>query len=394
MDLILKKVGRARARLMLSRFRQLFVYYLAGAWAVAAMVASAARPGFLPFLVGFFAAGVAGSIAAAIHALVTRPSTRTAAFALDRASGLRERLSTALLVRSSGSPVDRAIVEDAVRSAPAADPALIPLSPVRRGWWPVVPPLVFVATLALPGVARDATVNPALAAGGSISVPAPIRKEASSGLWRRAFHLERRAGERDLPELRDLAESMRQISEEIRRSEMSQAEALSKISRLEEKARDRRKELTERAGVRDPQMRNMEGGSASGAGDEKAKRAEEMDRKVGELKQKIEDVKKQLAKGGPEGATRDLQKALGELAKELEGLGSKEMEDLGGRLEKFAEGKEGADPEALSKLLETMDRELKTFDGLIEGLGMLDGELDALRALKGEFADKLLKCPT
>lgn len=394
MDVILKKVRRARARLVLSRFRQLFVYYLAGAWAAAAVVSAASRPGFIPLLVGFFAAGVAGILAAAVHALVARPSPRTAALALDRASGLRERLSTAILVRSSASPVDRAVVEDAVRAAPAADPALIPLSRVRRGWWPAIPPLVFVASLAVPGLARVTTGDPAMAAEASISVPAPIRKEASSGLWRRAFHLERRAGERDLPELRDLAQAMRQISEEIRRSEMSQAEALSKLSRLEEKARERRKELSERAGVRDPQMRNMEGGSASAPGDEKSRRAEELDRKMAELKQKLEETKSLLAKGGPEGAAKDLQKALSELGKELEGLGSRELEGLGGELEKLGEGDKPVDPEALSKLLETMDRELKDFDGLMEGLGLLDGELEALRALKGDFTGKFFKCPT
>jgi hypothetical protein len=388
-DVILRMVGRARGRLTFSRFRQLAVYHVAGGAAVATLAAWIDRPGFVPVLGIFAVALVAGLISAAIHARVTRPSIRTAALALDRASGLRERLATALLVGNGTSPAELAVLEDASRIASSADPAQIPLRRVRRAWWPAIPPLIFVASLALPRLTSEAGIGTALIGDPTIPVPAPIRKEESAGLRRRAFDLERAAGERDLPELKELAQAMRQISEDMRRSEMSQAEALSKLSRLEDKAKERKKELSEQAGLRDAMMRNGENGASSAAGEEAARRAEELDRKVQELKSKLEKAKDELAKAGAEGRNAEMQAALMELGRELEDLGAKDMGELGRRLEKLAA--EG-DAEALAKMLETLDGELEDLEDALDGLEMLEGEIEALQAMKGRFAGAGKEC--
>ena len=375
---------------MLSRFRQLAVLYAAGGAAAATVAAWIGRPGALVVLAAYGAALGAGLVAAAIHAAIARPSIRTAALALDRASGTRERLATALLVRAGSTPAELAVVEDATRAAASADPSLIPLGRVRRAWWPAVPPLLFVASLALPRFTADARPGAAFDPAAAIDVPAPIRKEESTGLRKRAFDLERVAAERDLPELKELAQAMRQISSEIRRSEMSQAEALSKLSRLEDKAKERKRELANEAGLRDPQaMRRNDDGSPGAASEEAARRAEEMDRKVAELKAKIDELKKELGKPGAEGKSPEIQAKLAELGRQLEGLGAKEMGDLGRALDKAAE--EG-DAEALAKMMETLDGEMDDLEGMLDGMALLEGELEALKAMKGRFAGEGKAC--
>ena len=382
MDVILKMAGRARTRLMLSEYRQHAVYHVAGALAVATIISWIVRPGGFPVFLTYLCAVGAGLISAAVHAAYSRPSIRTAALALDQASGLRERLSTALLVRSATTPAEVAVLEDASRVAASADPGQIPLAPVRRGWWPLVPPLVFVASLALPNFTRAGSLLPKLDAQESAVVPAPIRKEESSGLRRRAFDLEHKAAERNLPEMKDLAQAMRQISEDMRKSEMNQADALTKLSKLEDKVRERRKELAQEAGLQSSMFRKGEGGNASAAADEASRRAEELNKKVEELKAKIDKAKGELGKPGADGKSPEIQAMLAELGKQLEGLEGKDLEGLAKELEKAAA--EG-DPKELEKLLEAMKGEAQELEGLLEGMDMLADELGELQAMKGRF---------
>jgi hypothetical protein len=389
MDAVLKMVGRARTRLMLGRFRQLAVYHVAAAVALATLAAWIVRPGGPTIFWMYLGGAGAGLVSAAIHAASSRPSVRTAALALDHASGLRERFATALLVRSGTSPAELAVIEDASRHAGSADPGRIPLGDLRRAWWPAVPPLLFVASLALPSFARDPNLVPSVDPLASIPVPAPIRKEESTGLRRRAFDLERAAGERDIAELKELAQSMRQISEEIRRSELSQSEALAKLSRLEDKARERKKELAEEAGIQGPHMNRSDGGQASAASDQASRRAEELDRKVQEIKAKLEKAKEELAKAGPDGKSPEVLAALAELGRQLEGLESKDAGALGRELEKLAgEG----DAEALEKMLESIEGEMENLEGLLEGMDLLDSEIEELQAMKGRFAGEGKAC--
>jgi hypothetical protein len=392
MEVILRMARRARTRLMLGRFRQLAIDHAAAAFATATVAAWIFRPGAMGVMEMYAVAAAAALVTAAVHARVVRPSLRTAALALDRASRLRERLSTALLVQGSMTPADRAVVEDAMRIAASADPAQIPLGSTRRAGWPLVPPLLFLASLALPAFLPEGGPVPTLDARASIPIPAPLRKEESAGLRRRAFELERAAGERDLPELKDLAQAMREISEELRRSEMTQAEALSKLSRLEDKARERRKELEKEAGLQDPRVRSGEGGNASAAADEAARRAEELDKKAEELKKKLEKAKEELGKAGPEGATPEMRAAIAELARQLEGLeglGGQDLGELGKQLEEAA-GE--ADPKALEEMLKSLEGELGELEGLLEGMGMLEGELEELQAMKGRVTGEGKAC--
>jgi chromosome segregation ATPase len=260
---------------------------------------------------------------------------------------------------------------------------------VRRAWWPVLPPLVFLASLALPRVAADPARDFPPDALASIPVPAPIRKEESTGLRRRAFDLERAAGERDLPDLKELAQAMRQISEELRRSEMSKSDALSKLSRLEDQVKERKKEFSQEAGLRDSHTRQPDGGATSPAGEEAARRAEEFDRKLQDLKAQLEQARSELAKAGKEGKSLELQAALDKLGRELEGLDAAKMGELGKELEKLAE--EG-DAEALGKMLESLDGELDDLEGLMDGIELLEGELEALKAMKGRVAGDFKTC--
>lgn len=75
------------------------------------------RPGY--WLLGIAVAAVALSV---VISLRRRPSALSCAIAIDERLGLREKFSTALLLRRSDDPFARAVIEDAEQTATRVDP--------------------------------------------------------------------------------------------------------------------------------------------------------------------------------------------------------------------------------------------------------------------------------
>jgi hypothetical protein len=119
MSTVEKQVGHARRRLTSNVFAQwLSVGVLAagGLWALAIVVVRLfALP--VPLGHGAWLAATAAAVFALVWTAVVRPSPLYAAVALDAAAGLKERLSTALLVQRSADPFARAAVNDAEKAA-------------------------------------------------------------------------------------------------------------------------------------------------------------------------------------------------------------------------------------------------------------------------------------
>jgi hypothetical protein len=225
-------------------------------------------------------------------------------------------------------------------------------------------------------------------------VPAPIRKEESRRLQMRAFELEKRAREQNVPELKDLAAAMREAAELIRKPEVRQNEALAKISNLEEKARERREELARDAAFSQNFLKKPEAGGDSSDSTQASKKAAELDRKLSELQAKVDAAQKMLtddAKGGAD--SKELKEALMGLADELKGLEGQSFDELERQLQEMGENGAPADRESLEKLLESLEGELDELDDTLDEWDLLEDELEMLQALKGKFAGRMGKCP-
>jgi hypothetical protein len=395
MDELLRRVRAARRRLTAARGAQLAIYYVLAAALVAAALAWVARWTMVPVWPASGAALGAAMLAAMVHAVATRPSMRTAALALDRATGLEERVTTALSLREAASPAAAAVIADAIQAVRAADASRIAMDRPRRAAWLAAPALLLVAGLLLPDLSRTGGANSAAAAAAETAVvPAPIRKEQRERLNLRAFELEKRAREQKRPELKDLAEAMRDASEELRKPEIKQSEALAKLSRVEEKAKERRDELSKDPKFADNVMKRIDEKDGSGVESaEAAKKAAALDKKLEELQQKLEKAKKAMEDASKQGGdAQKLKEALKELGKELDDLEGRSFDDIGKKLDEMAEGAGAPDEKELEKLLESLDGEMQDLDGLLDEFEALGDELEALGEMKGRFAGKCPMC--
>ncbi len=119
MSTVTKQVARTRARLAASLFFQQFAFALlmaAGAWALVTLTVRLTALELPVWIVGGGVAGLA-LLVAIIATFATRPSALTSAVALDRAAGLKERISTAIAIERLDDPFARAAVSDAERIA-------------------------------------------------------------------------------------------------------------------------------------------------------------------------------------------------------------------------------------------------------------------------------------
>ena len=119
MSLLDRQIGRARKRLtnniLLERL-SVGVLLAAGLWGLTVLVVRLFALG-VPLWHGAWMAALLAVLIALIAAAVARPSALQAAVALDGAAGLKERLSTALVVRRQTDPFVRAAVKDAEQVA-------------------------------------------------------------------------------------------------------------------------------------------------------------------------------------------------------------------------------------------------------------------------------------
>jgi len=150
MSMLDQQVGRARRRLSNNVFLQWLsvgVLLAGGLWTLAILVVRLfALP--VPLVYGAWVAAVVAALFALIWTGVTRPSALHAAVTLDAAAGLKERLSTALLVRGLADPFARAAVNDAEKAASRLHvPAHIRHRPPAL--WPWSTAVVLVALILL-----------------------------------------------------------------------------------------------------------------------------------------------------------------------------------------------------------------------------------------------------
>jgi hypothetical protein len=215
----------------------------------------------------------------------------------------------------------------------------------------------------------------------SAPVPEPVRKEESARLRRRAFNLEKLARDVDRPELKDLAEQMRRVSEELRKEETSKNEALAKISSLEEKARQAMEQLA----MKYPQnlMKRIRETGQSGA-KEGEHRGTDPGKKAADLARAVASLREKLARESPTAQDRQALESLADELKDAFGDDAP-FKDLQQKLEELL--KNGADPNDL----QTLKDALAAIEGDLEDLELLDilsDELVELFASKDDLAEE------
>lgn len=345
MSLLEQQVGRARRRLTAIAFvehlsRGLLV--AGGLWAAGVLVVRLAAWD-VPLWRGGWMAIAAAAIFALAAALWRRPGPLGAAIVLDAAAGLKERLSTALVVQRSADAFAQAAVSDAERAAGRVHvpthiryrvPTLWPWSLATVG--AAVLLAAFLPPLGVFGSERQA--------GPSVS-PAEIEAEQraiQTELDRQLDALQELA--RDNPNLKDAAEALTPLDpaptphltpEDLRREA---------VKRLDAAGDKLRQELAAAEGSpAEPMRRMLEGlsakeGEQAGAKLSRALAEGDFDAAQGalaELQAQMEGLDAQAGDPAAQRQLGELRSQLDELAKQIEGLDNtlamqKELENKAG----------------------------------------------------------------
>ena len=177
------------------------------------------------------------STAALVLWFFNRTHERDAAFIIDESLGLEDRVATAHLIIERGGPkgpLEEALIEDTAERA--GDQAASSVIPLRIRKWHALAPLSLIALLAaLMITPRALPVTEALAA-------------ERNAIDNAADHLERTAAEveQDVPdgtETATLAAEQAELGRRLRRSTVTRADALKRLSGLEERIRRRHDDL-------------------------------------------------------------------------------------------------------------------------------------------------------
>ncbi|MEW6200001.1 MAG: hypothetical protein AB1601_15225 [Planctomycetota bacterium] len=360
MSLLDQQIDRARRRLTVMAFVEHLSYGVlvaAGLWAIGIVVVRLAAWS-VPLWHGGWMAAAAAAIFALAAAVWKCPGPLGAAIVLDAAAGLKERLSTALVVQRSNDPFARAAVSDAERSAGRVHvpthiryraPALWPWSLATVG-----AAVLLAAFLPPLGVfAGERRVGPSVS-------PAELEAEQhaiQTALDRQLDALQELA--RDNPNLKDIAEALTPLDptptpqltpEDLRREA---------VKRLDAAGDKLRQELAAAEGSpAEPMRRMLEGLSAKGGEQAGAKLSRALAEgdfgaaqgALAELQAQTEGLDAQAGDPAAQRQLGELRSQLEELAKQIEGL------DNTLAMQKELENKAGLSEAQARELLEELAR--------------------------------------
>lgn len=401
MSTIEKQVRAAQRRLWLNRWLTQWGWSLAGAlvvWILAWLVNRLFGLYAWPVTWTLGGAAVLSLIVASIWTMVTREAALEGAVALDKAAGLRERVSTSLnLDTNSKDPFEAAVVRDATARITGLAPKK--LLPVR---WPgslslsSIVVLVALLSLLLPEfdllgrknkdagnevqagiqsrnqvvLAKVNNVIDKIADENKIDLEADgkrqpkkldgprredkdvMRRETIKKLDRLQDALKQKMGDEKFEALRETKKQLRQIGEPAdtknEMSELISAMARNDFSEAQEAVKKLQEKLAKRA----------EQGGASN--DEVKKMKEQMN----QLAQKLQEAARKSQEKKEEQQTRDLQNAgmsKEDAKRTLEQLSKKDPEQLKKMAQELAERMKdkGVTQEQMQKMLEKMQQEQK-----------------------------------
>lgn len=133
-----RQVRRVRSRLLTNTLMERAawgVLIAATAWSLLWLIERVFQLG-VPFQISLIAAGGVAAVFTIITTLLSRPSSLLAAVTIDKAAGLKERVSTAIAIPRTGDPWQDAAIHDAERVAASVHvPTHVPMrAPIMWPW--------------------------------------------------------------------------------------------------------------------------------------------------------------------------------------------------------------------------------------------------------------------
>lgn len=319
-----RQIRRTQYRLWLNRWLRLLgwsVCFAATAWLLVWLNDRLFMPGRLPS--GWLALGAAciGLLGSVLWLVATREPTLTAATALDEAAGLRERVSTCLVVQDrAGDPFAQAVVADAERVVTGLAPGkVIPVRWSRSLSWGSVMLTAALLSLLLPELdllgRKKAQAQQGDRLARLASVQATIARPASL-----IEEIEKRN-----PDLK--ADQPSRKSDEDRRAEhdpdVLRRETLKKLDRLQDALKQKAKSERFRS-MEEVKKRLQQIGEPSDPKSElRALMSALAENDFEQAQKALQEVQEKLAQRAKDGkldpqATDQMRKQLDELSKKLE----------------------------------------------------------------------------
>ena len=427
MDLINRQISKARRLLWTQTILNILSWCLIVAFTICFIGLLVPKIWFLPYTfeswskVWMIGAGTAAALITAVVSFFYRPSAIHSAIEIDRRFGLRERISSAILLHPSEkeSPVGEALLKDAevkaerievtehfpIRSAPQTPWVVLPLLACIAMFW--VPDAELPALSKLPGATSERLTNIKNQTKPILEMIKKKREEAEDkGLQEAADEFKKI--EKKLEDFqksstvdsKKLLSDFNEIKKEIEKKKESMGGSDSVKKALEglkdidkgpaEKIADSLKEGDfEKAGNELEKLLNqMKSGNLTE--DQKKQLAKQLDQmqkaleKAKENEQKaIEEAKKELAKAQNSG---DLEKAA-KLQKKLEQMEanaqkSKSMDAVKASMQKAQQAMEQGDQKAAQEALESLKEELGDLASDQETLQEMEDMMDELQNAK------------
>ncbi|MDX9973014.1 MAG: hypothetical protein RBU21_08495 [FCB group bacterium] len=274
-----------------------------------------------------------GVLAATGWAVYRRPKLLDAALEADKRLGLQERLSSSLSLEGVEGPMVEAVHADARGRLAQVDAAkAFPYYPPRAARWLAVPVLAFAAASFVPELDLFGLQQKQVEAKAKLET----RRVQAERIKELAKPIREAASTYGAGDMADMPKALEQLADQLQSGEITEKQALAKVSSLSEDLQKRQENLkqnmptpqlldnlAEYGAARDA-AKSIQKGEFGQAAKEMQKLAEKM--KKGELspeeKKKLSEGMKKLAdslKSGKMGANPELAKALEKAAESMEG---------------------------------------------------------------------------
>ena len=379
MDNLLKEIGRVQRRLAFQRF----LGVLGGCWFVsllaAAVVVGATR--FYPlgivdwqWILGFFAVGL---IAAVGWTLLAISSRLQAALEIDHRFGLKERVSSTLVMNRSdrATVAGQALIADT--NARLRRIAVLEKFPVRPPWQlllPLLPAILLVVLTFRPAMQKkEAEATEASATQPSLEV-----KKSAEDL-RQKLVVRRKQAEKD--GLKDASELLKRLEEGTKeiQAQTQREKALVKLNDLARELQERRKQLGGGSGAINRQMEKVQD-IACGPAVELGKALSKSD--FQKAAQALEKLQKKLANDELDSTKKEeLTQQLQQLKQKIDQI-TQQAKDAQADLQKRAEQMKLSGDMAASKLedeiqkLQQQGPQLETLQNLANKLGQCSKQME------------------
>ncbi len=319
----------------------------------------------------------AGFVAAIGWAIYKRPDIKQAALAADLRLGLRERLTSSLELQGAEGPMVEAVHRDALHHAMNLDAReQFPLVPPRTLRWVAVPVILFgLGYMFLPEFdlfghqEREAQAKVQLAA----------RELKAKKLSNTAKAL-KPADPAATEPLARTAQEIESIAEQLRHGEMTEKQAIAKLSNLQDTLATRREALQSSMAL--PKFP----GDASKFGPTKGMADDLANGRAAAAAQKAKELKKKLAEGT---LGEDEKKKIAEELKKMSEMLGKNSKIGEALAQALAEAGQNLDANSLDGALSAMEDMQLSLEDLASALEQM-AKMDAAMAELGEWKQDLM----